>query len=355
MKDSLKYFGKRVARYVGPFKYLVLLGGVLVASLGIAAGIYTHDIKTYTIINDGELLEITTRCETVGEALKQADIVLGEGDLVNYDLDQRLETVTSFIEVKRPVTITIHVEGEAIRLSTFSSNVSMALQEAGVSVNGKDILEGASMDSELEDGLSVHIVRVDDTVQVIKEAIPYDTTYIEDRLLLKGRTRVATQGVEGVRTLTYKIVEEDGVEVSRELISEEIIPPVTEIIAQGTREYFTNSRGQTVSYSKSLQMRATAFGPHPKWGYISHTGNKLQLGVVAVDPSVIPLGTKLYVKTNDGSRPDYGFAIAWDTGVHGDIIDLFMGDKATCSAWGVRGVTVYILDDQSVDIFALRG
>ena len=78
---------------------------------------------------------------------------------------------------------------------------------------------------------------------------------------------------------------------------------------------------------------------------------------MAVDPDVIPLGTKLYVKSNVAGIPDYGYCIAWDVG--GSIkdmrIDLFMESEYACYQFGSRSVTVYVLEDQSIDVFSLRG
>jgi 3D (Asp-Asp-Asp) domain-containing protein len=68
-------------------------------------------------------------------------------------------------------------------------------------------------------------------------------------------------------------------------------------------------------------------------------GMKPAVGLVAVDPSVIPLGTKLYIE-------GYGYATAADTGgaIKGNRIDLFMEDKSQCLSWGKRMVKVYVLN-----------
>ena len=82
-------------------------------------------------------------------------------------------------------------------------------------------------------------------------------------------------------------------------------------------------------------------------GYgITASGMKAARGIVAVDPRVIPLGTKLYIESLDGSA-DYGYAIAGDTGgaIKGNRVDLFMDTKAEALQWGRRSVKVYILAD----------
>ena len=73
------------------------------------------------------------------------------------------------------------------------------------------------------------------------------------------------------------------------------------------------------------------------------SGTAVHVGVVAVDRNVLPLGTKVYVVSNDGMY-NYGFAIAEDTGVRGNSIDLYMDTSSECIQFGVRNCTVYILD-----------
>lgn len=68
-------------------------------------------------------------------------------------------------------------------------------------------------------------------------------------------------------------------------------------------------------------------------------------GVVAVDPRVIPLGTRLYIASTDGTA-DYGYALPGDTGgaIKGNKIDLFFSTASQVRQFGRRNVTVYILD-----------
>ena len=76
----------------------------------------------------------------------------------------------------------------------------------------------------------------------------------------------------------------------------------------------------------------------------THTGRKTatgvwpEVGTVAVDPSVIPYGTRLYI-------PGYGFGVAQDTGVSGNHIDVFFDTEAECITYGrKRDRTIYILE-----------
>ncbi|MBG9736564.1 3D domain-containing protein [Paenibacillus alvei] len=112
------------------------------------------------------------------------------------------------------------------------------------------------------------------------------------------------------------------------------------------------SSGRTATYKKTLNMRATAYTAHPsengKWGAVDALGNALKLGTVAVDPKVIPLGTKLYITGYDFKHLPTGgmVAVATDTGgaIKGKKVDIFVPvSKQTGNTFGVQDVKVYVL------------
>lgn len=98
-----------------------------------------------------------------------------------------------------------------------------------------------------------------------------------------------------------------------------------------------------LSQSRQIRMIATAYYPGDPlaWrdGTITFTGLKMQRGIVAVDPKVIPLGTRLYIS-------GYGYGYAADTGnaIIGNRIDLGVNNAEEEKAWMHRPVTVYILE-----------
>ena len=105
-----------------------------------------------------------------------------------------------------------------------------------------------------------------------------------------------------------------------------------------------DENGNPVNYKSKITARATAY---------TYTGNKCSTGVapqpgyIAINPNYIPYGTKMYIKTADGSII-YGYAVAADTG--GFIrrypkgVDLFMSSESACRSFGVRSVEIYILE-----------
>ncbi|CAG5092736.1 putative peptidoglycan binding protein with CBM50 domain 3D domain protein [Thermobacillus xylanilyticus] len=106
------------------------------------------------------------------------------------------------------------------------------------------------------------------------------------------------------------------------------------------------------TYRKAIQVKATAYTAsaeeNGKWGAVDYFGNPLSLGTVAVDPDVIPLGSKLYITGYDyDGLPQGGmYAIARDTGgaIKGNRVDIFVPDsRAKAMKFGVQYITVYVL------------
>ena len=96
-------------------------------------------------------------------------------------------------------------------------------------------------------------------------------------------------------------------------------------------------------FSEAKSMTATAYtAGHGGADTCTATGTTVRVGTVAVDKKVIPLGTKMYIVANGGIV--YGSAVAEDTGIRGNIVDLYYDTYQECIQFGRRGCTVYILE-----------
>lgn len=176
-------------------------------------------------------------------------------------------------------------------------------------------------------------------VKVEKKSIAPTVKYQFSREVGRGRLVKAHDGKPGTVKRTYRIVLRDGKPVGKELIKEERSVARDTTYLMG-REGYPTSRGSWTR-SRVIEMVATAYTDSPSengGSTRSATGNALIYGVVAVDPRVIPLGTKLYVE-------GYGFAYACDTGgaIKGNRIDLLMSSSGASSNWGRRRVKVHVL------------
>lgn len=208
------------------------------------------------------------------------------------------------------------------------------------------------------------------------ETIKFSYKTVKSDTLYKGETKV-TEGQFGEKKVTYTTVYINGIEISREATGEEIIKEaVPQIETVGTlrrpgdpiqtsedvdaistlkpdEPIALDKDGKPVNYKKIITGKSTAYCGHCDSNSTAYFGpNTARPGYVAVDPKVIPYGTKLYIVTPDGKRT-YGYAIAADTGGFvkkktGTVVDLrmeFSGSKCKCgSFWGTRNVEIYILE-----------
>lgn len=109
----------------------------------------------------------------------------------------------------------------------------------------------------------------------------------------------------------------------------------------------TAGDGSSYEYTGVIDVKATAYNRVEDGGLVTATGTITQYGTIAVDPSIIPLGTKLYVVSDGGQSWSYGPGLAEDTGglIKGNKIDLFFMTGEEATEFGVRSAKVYILKD----------
>ena len=210
-------------------------------------------------------------------------------------------------------------------------------------------------------GISIYI---DDEVQLErKETVKtaYTTERISNPMLKKGTERVKQEGAEGTVVKTYLETYQLGKVVSSELIGETPDNAVTEIIEYGTlvnsvdRDdyivsvhpsddgsggYLTFASGETMVYDFVTTCNTTAYSG----GWATASGYPVGVGNIAVDPTVFPYGTRMFVQTVDGSWV-YGMAVARDTGtsIKGYKLDLWFTSYDEACAFGRRDCTVYVL------------
>ena len=194
---------------------------------------------------------------------------------------------------------------------------------------------------DAKDNLSIQLVDVEVLNEVSTNTIAYDTLTEEDNTMEVNTTKVKQSGEEGQVEVTYKVTKKNGKEVSREQVSSKVLKEaVTEIVVQGTAKLYASRSGETGTYKDVVYCQATAY----TGGGLTATGsvptyNPSGISTISVDPSVIPLGSLVYV---DG----YGKAIAADTGgaIQGNIIDVYVNSNNDAINWGRQyNVPVYII------------
>lgn len=311
-----------------------------------AAEITVTEINEFS--NENSTTKVKTKEDTVGDFLEEHNFEIGAHDTVSLDNKTPIADDTNII-IKRGKPITIVADNHIIMCSTTKTTVGEALLEAGYFPDEDDILSPSS-ETPISDNLNITITRVSNNTIVITEEIPNSVEYKDDPTLKAGTTKVVQEGYHGVCEVTVKIVANDGVEVLREEISRVVTKePENKIIAKGTKKEApkqavpAKKSAGNINYSKKLTMTATGYTAFRSDGSRGKTasGRAAGYGIVAVDPKVIPLGTRVYVE-------GYGEAIAADTGgaIKGNKIDLCfeMSNAEIRQKFGRKTVTVYILD-----------
>ena len=343
---------KFLIKVLQAFIFSVLSVSVLVwiTSIGLTSEIIIND--------DGKTITITTMKSTLNQVLNENGIVLNEYDYISEPVKSKLRRMkTNKVDIKRAVPVFVTLDGKEKSILTCKATVKEVLDESKVDLGNLDRIEGAELEDSIEKNMKMRIVRVKEEIISEKSCVPYKVVNKENSNLDKGVQKTIIEGKEGTRNRDFKVVFEDGKEVLRSLLKDTLIStPVDKVIEYGTVASFKNSRGEVVRYKKILpNFRATAYTSsyadtgksscHPEFG-ITFTGAKAKRGVVAVDPKVIPLHSRLYIE-GIGKTPDYGYAVALDIGgaIKGDIVDLYYDDQYTVNQWGCKRVNIYVLND----------
>lgn len=338
------------------FRQKTLAAIIIFLSFSIGIGLYFSLNKKVTIVYDGNTTTVSTVCSTFEEVLRKNGIEYSEHDYLSILPMNRLGK-TNEIVIKTAVPIHLEIDSNNKTVMTYKDTVGEMLTQEGITLGEKDEIQGYSLSDEIVKDMSIKVIRTTEVIETVREQIPFQVVEKENWQLDKGIRRTIQPGKQGVKENQFKVTIKNGVEAAKQLIHSAVITsPINQIIEYGTAATYKTSRGEEVRYRKVLNMRATAYTAsfkdtgkhpdHPEFG-ITYTGIRAKKGIIAVDPKVIPLGTKVYVE-GVGDVPDYGYALAADIGsaIKGDLIDIYLDDQKTVDAWGCKKVRVYILLDE---------
>ena len=307
---------------------------ILIFTLGFLFGGMALAYKTVIVTEQGESKTISVLGFKVENALEQLGLVYFPEDLIIPVPAAPLKNGME-ITITRAEQVFIEVDSRIKAIRSINTEPERLLEEANVKVGDLDLV---STDFTAGGFKIIKIVRITEELMQEQVEIPFATFKQPDHQLRRGEQKLLQAGKNGLRLDEIKLTLADGAELEREIVNSEVlVAPVRQVIAYGINE-------GKVPVSRSLQhnvkevrtMEATAY---------THTGNRTAtgiypyVGVVAVDPRVIPLGSKLYVE-------GYGYAEAQDTGgaIKGDRIDIFLDTEIECINWGRRVVEVHFLE-----------
>lgn len=335
-----------------------LVAMLLIAAI-CAATLLFGTVNTFTVSDGEKTQKIHTLSTDVENAVKLAGFSSDKYKVLGVSATDDITNIA--LAYTFPVYITMG--DETVETYAIESTVADILASAGYTVDRFDMVE-PSLDTVISDTAYIDYTNIDYVTGSYTEAIPCTVKTVYSSKLEAGATTL-TEGKDGEQQVNYTAKVVNGVTVetvvdSRITLSEAVngtktvgtkkaavktsenVKSISTLNPSSPIELDAN--GNPVSYKKHITVQATAY---------TYTGNNCSTGVapqpgyIAVNPDVIPYGTKMYIKSSDGSYI-YGYAVAADTGgfinSRPNNVDLFMTSKAACTAFGRRNVEIYILE-----------
>ncbi|WP_217588366.1 G5 and 3D domain-containing protein [Lentibacillus saliphilus] len=299
--------------------------------------------KKVTLIIDGEKETYYTTADDIKAFFNEHNIAYSVKDDISIDLDQQIkdgETIT----IDKAFKVTINVGGDKQDIWTTGGTIEGLLREQDITLNELDKVEPA-LDQVVTEQTPINVTRVEKTTKEVEQSVPFQTETRRDGSLAKGKQKVIANGSEGKVVKTYEVTLENGQEVARELIEENVVQESSnKIVAVGTKQPDLVTLSDTSKSGKTFTVTATAYSAYCNGcSGITATGINLKANpykkVIAVDPNLIPLGTRVWVE-------GYGEAIAGDTGgaIKGHRIDVHVPTRKEALRFGYRRVQIKILD-----------
>ncbi|MBE7027236.1 MAG: DUF348 domain-containing protein [Ruminococcaceae bacterium] len=337
---------------------LLIMGIMVILMMAVTAVTLAMAANWEVTLYDGaKTFSVKTTKTTVGDVLEEANIVLEPQDVVVPEKSTPISEAKK-IEIKRAFEITVSdIDGEKVYKTAYDT-VEDALMQCDIILDENDEVY-PPLDSKILAGDLISVSRVEISEITEQQEIEYEVIEEKTDKIIKGIKRLVTGGENGLANVTYKLITKNGVLAEKQEVSREILrEPVNRVIAVGTSEIanapvakLASRSGSTFDKSQArvITCTATAYdGSYETLGYSNARtclGKIPTVGTVAVDPKVIPLGTRMYIESVDGSYV-YGECFAGDTGgaIKGNRVDLFMASRSQALSFGRRQVKVYILD-----------
>ena len=259
---------------------------------------------------------------------------------------------------------------QEIKVPLAGASVGEVLGLMQITLNPLDRID-PPLKNVASDNMTVRVQRVTAELEKSTKYLDFETRFQPNNNLKPGQKQTVQKGVKGQVEITERVWTLDGKETMRQRVSRRAVSAAKpEVVALGSKSAYVpskipyhnryarsmslSSRGgsprdrfqtpqmQSYKAERSIELIATGYSPDPRenGGYTTTaTGLPIGYGAAAVDPRVIPLGTKLYVE-------GYGYALACDTGgaIKGKRIDLAYDSYRLANTKGRKKVRVWILE-----------
>ena len=315
--------------------------GFAVSIIALFAAAMTTGMSPYKSVQvtvDSRTIQAGTYAsESVGAFLRQNGVAYTGYDLVEPARTTPVQNGMKIV-VKRAKTVRLaNGPSRPVTVHTLAGTVKTLLQSLRIRLHQGDSVN-VSLHAAIRSGMDIQVIRRSTRVMTNEVPIPYETIRQASPDYQAGVDVVARAGQSGERRIVTRLTFVNDRLVAKRSTSTVVQQPVDELIDVGTAQpapvVASRSDASLVS-NEVLTVVATAYS-NP--GGTTATGASAGYGDVAVDPSIIPLGTRLYI-------PGYGYGIANDTGgaIQGYRIDLCFNSTAQAYAFGRQVVKVYIL------------
>ncbi|EAC8515088.1 DUF348 domain-containing protein [Listeria monocytogenes] len=311
--------------------------------------------RQITINDNGTKKDVWSTKANVADLLKDENITTRPQDVLNVALDTKLKNGLE-VNINRAIQLSLQNGAKKDTVWTTKTKVSDLLAEKNIKLDQDDRVSPAK-DSNLKEKMTVEVTYVNSKAEKKNEQVKFETVYKEDDSLNKGVEKVVQEGRNGKKVVEYKVTFENGKEKKRDVIKENVTSNKTDkVVVRGTKEKVvatpvsnvstssatsssSSSASSTPSGGKTYKMESTAYSGGGTTAYGINLSANPGLKVIAVDPRIIPLGSKVWVE-------GYGEAIAGDTGgaIKGNIVDVYFPNESQCYSWGRRMVTVKVLN-----------
>ena len=284
------------------------------------------EVKQVTVYDGSQKKTISTKSNTFKQVLSEMQ--------VNLDAHDTFWTSTEGVKdgavvvVERALPVTIVSAGKTKSLFTTQQTIQGVLHEAGF--DWKKMMSIEDGMTKVRKDMQIHVVPYTAKKVTRKEALRIHYNRWYDSTLKPDEEIVVQEGIPGEREVELDEFVSNGKVVKTKVGHARVLKEgVPGVIKTG------NPEG---AIGTVLTMHASAYHPSDGDGYgITATGTKAGHGTVAVDPSVIPLGSSVFI-------PNYGYAVAADTGgaINGNRIDLCMETFEECYNFGRQSVEVFV-------------
>ncbi len=258
------------------------------------------------------------------------------------------------INILRAFEVSVTADGKTQKVSVSDATVQEVLALAEVTLGEEDLIN-VGLNEKVHAATEIIVNRV--TYRTVKKtsAIPFTVNKKNSLMVGKGNTKISIPGKEGVRLTTSKEKLVDGEVVETEILTETVEQnPVAQLLLVGMApknpisvltppdSLQLNEKGVPTSYKRKVTGKAVAYSALGK-------KTKLKPGNVAVDYRKFPKGTKLWICTPD-NKYVYGYAVAADTGTFAQdpnstvLVDLFFNSYRESVKWGAKKVDIYVLN-----------